>query len=48
MRGESMSVSGIRGFTEISYHNHVLGFAKGDGKQLKNRLPKGLRINSVL
>ena len=48
IRGESISVSGIRGFTEISYHNHVLGFAKGDGKQLKNRLPKGLRINSVL
>ena len=48
IHGESISVSGLRGFTAITYHGRVLGFAKGDGKQLKNRLPKGLRNSNMI
>ena len=43
MSGNSVMVSGIRGFTAITYKNHPIGFGKGDGRQIKNRLPKGLR-----
>ena len=48
MRGESLYTTGLKGFTAVTYHGRVLGFAKGDGKQLKNRLPKGLRNNNVI
>jgi NOL1/NOP2/fmu family ribosome biogenesis protein len=48
MKGESIDVSGYRGYVAISYKGKTLGFAKGDGRQLKNRLPKGLRNTNVL
>lgn len=48
MKGESVDVSGYKGYVAISYKGKTLGFAKGDGRQLKNRLPKGLRNTNVL
>lgn len=42
--GEEIPHSCDKGFTSVTYHDHVLGGAKSDGKHLKNRYPKGLRI----
>ncbi len=33
-----------RGYYAMCWQGHVLGFAKGDGTYLKNKLPKGLRL----
>lgn len=43
LKGLSITRSGIRGYAAVTYKNHPLGLVKGDGRQLKNRLPKGLR-----
>ena len=48
LKGESLMVSGMKGYARITYKGKTLGFAKGDGRQLKNRLPKGLRNVNVL
>ena len=48
LKGESLNAAGIRGYVAVRYQGKTLGFAKGDGRQLKNRLPKGLRNLSVL
>lgn len=37
----------LKGYTAILYHGVGIGFAKGDGRILKNKFPKGLRINSL-
>ena len=33
-----------RGYYAMCWQGYVLGFAKGDGTYLKNKLPKGLRL----
>ena len=48
LKGESLMVSGMKGYVRVTYKGKTLGFAKGDGRQLKNRLPKGLRNVNVL
>lgn len=35
----------LKGYTAILYQGVALGFAKGDGRILKNKFPKGLRIH---
>lgn len=37
----------LKGYTAILYHGVGIGFAKGDGRILKNKFPKGLRVNSL-
>ncbi|MBQ7223889.1 MAG: RNA methyltransferase [Erysipelotrichaceae bacterium] len=44
LHGESLRIPGHKGFTAIAYKNHLLGFGKGDGVQIKNHFPKGLRL----
>lgn len=39
-------IKDMKGFVAITYHQHVLGFGKGDGAQIKNKYPKGLRVQS--
>ncbi len=34
-----------KGYTALTYHGYVLGFGKGDGVCIKNKLPKGLRCS---
>lgn len=41
--GESIP-SGEKGYVQICYKGHPVGFGKGDGRQIKNHLPKGLRL----
>ncbi len=36
----------LKGYTAILYQGVGIGFAKGDGRILKNKFPKGLRVNS--
>lgn len=33
-----------KGYTALSYHHHIIGFGKSDGKTIKNKFPKGLRV----
>lgn len=33
-----------KGYVGLSYHKHMLGFGKSDGRVIKNKYPKGLRI----
>ena len=44
-RGNILNIKGYKGYVALSYHGINIGFAKGDGKILKNKYPKGLRIN---
>lgn len=37
----------LKGYTAILYQGVGIGFAKGDGRILKNKFPKGLRVNSL-
>ncbi len=43
MLGESIP-SDKKGYVQIRYKGHPVGFGKGDGRQIKNHLPKGLRL----
>lgn len=33
-----------KGYVSLSYKGHILGFGKSDGNMIKNKYPKGLRI----
>lgn len=44
LQGHPLSVSGYKGYTALLWHQHPIGFAKGDGMVLKNKYPKGMRI----
>ncbi len=37
--------SELKGYTAVCYKSYPIGFAKGDGRILKNKFPKGLRIS---
>lgn len=43
LRGNSLPINGYKGYVQLRYENHPFAFGKGDGRQIKNRLPKGLR-----
>ena len=34
-----------KGYVALTYKGHVLGFGKSDGNVIKNKYPKGLRVN---
>lgn len=46
--GNVLAIAGYKGFISLSYHGHIVGFGKGDGKVIKNKLPKGLRCKVFL
>ncbi|MDD3049428.1 MAG: RsmF rRNA methyltransferase first C-terminal domain-containing protein [Bacilli bacterium] len=46
LSGNVLNIPCEKGYTALSYHNHILGYGKSDGKQIKNKFPKGLRVNS--
>ena len=48
MKGETLSISGIRGYVQIAFRHHAIGFGKGDGRIIKNHYPKGLRLLSKI
>ncbi|NBK97820.1 MAG: RNA methyltransferase [Erysipelotrichia bacterium] len=35
----------VKGYVALSYQNHIIGFGKSDGKMIKNKFPKGLRVS---
>ena len=42
-----MMKSGWHGYVAIAYRGCILGFGKGDGTQIKNHYPKGLRLSAT-
>ncbi len=44
LSGLSLFADGYKGYVQIRYRGIPVGFGKGDGTQIKNKLPKGLRI----
>lgn len=44
LSGLSIMVTGYQGFVQVCYKGVPIGFGKGDGSQIKNRFPKGLRV----
>ncbi len=44
LQGQTISKKCDKGYYAISYHNHVLGYAKSDGSILKNKYPKAFRL----
>ncbi len=43
LRGEPLPVPGYKGWVLVAVDGFGLGWGKGDGRQVKNRLPKGMR-----
>ena len=46
-KGNPLAVVGYKGYVALSWHHHPIAFAKGDGMVLKNKYPKGLRLQGV-
>ena len=44
LQGESLAVTAPKGYIMINYQGYCVGFGKSDGRQIKNHLPKGLRV----
>lgn len=44
LSGNTLNVSGYKGYVALCWHGHVIGFGKGDGKIIKNKYPKGLFV----
>ncbi|MNR59882.1 hypothetical protein D3C85_1812350 [compost metagenome] len=45
LRGETLPVpDSLKGWTLVTVSGYPLGFGKASGGQLKNHLPKGLRV----
>ena len=44
LTGLSLPIDGYKGYVQIRYNDIPVGFGKGDGSQIKNHFPKGLRI----
>ncbi len=42
--GNVLMLPSEKGYCALSYHHHIIGFGKSDGKQIKNKFPKGLRV----
>lgn len=45
IKGETLENNNYRGYIGIKYNNLTIGFGKASNNQIKNHLPKGLRIN---
>lgn len=45
IKGETLENNNYKGYLGIKYHNLTIGFGKASNNQIKNHLPKGLRIN---
>ncbi|MBR3128039.1 MAG: NOL1/NOP2/sun family putative RNA methylase [Solobacterium sp.] len=43
MRGESIPYHGEKGWFALLWHGYPVGHGRGDGSQIKNKLPKALR-----
>lgn len=44
MHGEVLQKECEKGYVAVCYEGHPFGFGKSDGKQIKNKIPKGLRL----
>ncbi|MGI6581756.1 MAG: RsmF rRNA methyltransferase first C-terminal domain-containing protein [Erysipelotrichaceae bacterium] len=44
LSGLSIMEKGYKGYVQICYKGIPVGFGKGDGNQIKNKFPKGLRV----
>jgi NOL1/NOP2/sun family putative RNA methylase len=44
LTGLSIMEKGYKGYVQICYKGIPVGFGKGDGQQIKNKFPKGLRF----
>lgn len=44
MHGEVLQKDCEKGYVALCYKGHPFGFGKSDGKQIKNKIPKGLRL----
>lgn len=44
MHGEVLQKECDKGYVAVCYKGHPFGFGKSDGKQIKNKIPKGLRL----
>lgn len=42
--GNQLPIQGFKGYCGCSYHNLIIGFGKGDYMVIKNKYPKGLRM----
>lgn len=45
IHGNVLNVESPKGYIAVCYQNYPFGFGKSDGKQIKNKIPKGLRLN---
>lgn len=45
IKGETLENINFKGYLGIKYNNLTIGFGKASNNQIKNHLPKGLRIN---
>ena len=45
IKGEVLENKNYKGYLGIKYNNLTVGFGKASNNQIKNHLPKGLRIN---
>ena len=45
IKGEVLENKNYKGYLGIKYNNLTIGFGKASNNQIKNHLPKGLRIN---
>ena len=43
-QGNTLSISGYKGYVGLSYKNIIIGYGKGDNNIIKNKYPKGLRL----
>ncbi len=43
LKGNTLPFKNVKGYVQLTYKNHPFAFGKADGRQIKNKLPKGLR-----
>lgn len=48
MRGESLSIPNIKGHVLLKYRNINVDIAKGDGRIIKNKLPKFVKLKNLV
>lgn len=44
LHGDTIDIEGVKGYVLIGYRGKTYGLGKGDGRQIKNKFPKGIRI----
>lgn len=44
MHGDTIDIEGIKGYVLIGYQGKYYGLGKGDGRLIKNKFPKGIRV----